>query len=151
MKIISVKQPWAWLLLHGKDTENRDWPCSYRGPLGIHASQGMTRMDYEDAFEFVLRFDPVLAARIPPYRPLTERQKRQDDVRKILPGIDVPVPEELVFGAIIGTVNMVGCVSKSPSCWFQGRYGFVFEDAKLLSEPIPAKGSLGLWEWPGRL
>lgn len=151
MKIISVKQPWAWLLLNGKKIENRDWPCSYRGPLGIHASKGMTRMEHEDAVAFVSNFDLALSHKIPPYRTLTKREERQHDVRNALLGIDIPTPEELVFGAIIGTVNMVGCVSKSPSPWFQGWYGFVFECAKVLPEPIPAKGSLGLWEWPGRL
>ena len=26
MKALSIRQPWAWLILHaGKDIENRDW------------------------------------------------------------------------------------------------------------------------------
>ena len=28
-----------------------------------------------------------------------------------------------------------------------GRYALILEDVKLFPEPIPAKGSLGLWEW----
>lgn len=39
MKALSVKQPWAYLLVAGlKDVENRSWSTSYRGTLLIHAS-----------------------------------------------------------------------------------------------------------------
>jgi ASCH domain-containing protein len=39
MKIVSVRQPYAWLIVHGhKDIENRTWSTKYRGPLLIHAS-----------------------------------------------------------------------------------------------------------------
>lgn len=28
MKCLSIRQPWAWAILHaGKDSENRSWPC----------------------------------------------------------------------------------------------------------------------------
>jgi hypothetical protein len=40
MKIISIRQPWASLIVSGiKDIENRTWPTRYRGPVLIHASQ----------------------------------------------------------------------------------------------------------------
>ena len=41
---ISVRQPWAWAIVHGgKDIENRDWKASnpglrFRGAVAIHAS-----------------------------------------------------------------------------------------------------------------
>lgn len=39
MRIISVKQPWAWAIASGlKLVENRSWRTHYRGPLAIHAS-----------------------------------------------------------------------------------------------------------------
>jgi hypothetical protein len=38
MKALSLKQPWAYLIFHGKDVENRKWATKYRGPLLIHAS-----------------------------------------------------------------------------------------------------------------
>mgnify|MGYP002359850962 FL=1 len=38
MKALSIRQPWAGLIIHGyKDIENRDWPTRYRGPLLVHA------------------------------------------------------------------------------------------------------------------
>lgn len=39
MKILTIKQPWASLIIHGgKDIENRDWRTHHRGPVLIHAS-----------------------------------------------------------------------------------------------------------------
>lgn len=53
MKIISVKQPWASLIVNGlKDIENRDWKTHHRGPVLIHASQ---RMDDEATDEMLRR------------------------------------------------------------------------------------------------
>ena len=50
MKALTVKQPWAWLLIHGtKDIENRNWPTSLRGEIAIHAAKGMPRGEYADA------------------------------------------------------------------------------------------------------
>ena len=41
MKALTIKQPWASLIIYGdKDVENRSWPTSYRGPLLIHAGKG---------------------------------------------------------------------------------------------------------------
>lgn len=49
MKALSIRQPWAWLILHGgKDIENRCWPTRFRGCFLIHAAKGMTRAEYED-------------------------------------------------------------------------------------------------------
>lgn len=39
MRAITVRQPWAWAILHAdKDVENRSWTTDYRGPLLIHAA-----------------------------------------------------------------------------------------------------------------
>ncbi len=40
MKALSIKQPWATLLVHGRKTiEVRRWQLHYRGPLLIHAAR----------------------------------------------------------------------------------------------------------------
>lgn len=55
MKALSIRQPWAWLILNaGKDIENRDWPTGFRGRFLIHASKGMTRDEYENAPAWVV-------------------------------------------------------------------------------------------------
>ena len=39
MKVIVIRQPWAWLIVNGyKDVENRTWVTRYRGMLLIQAS-----------------------------------------------------------------------------------------------------------------
>lgn len=44
MKILSVRQPWAHLIVHGsKNIENRSWPTRYRGPFLVHASLNIDR------------------------------------------------------------------------------------------------------------
>ena len=53
MKALSIRQPWAWLILHGgKDIENRDWATRFRGRVLIHASKGVTQDEWSDAWEF---------------------------------------------------------------------------------------------------
>lgn len=40
MKALSIRQPWAHLIVHGgKDIENRTWKTKYRGTVLIHASK----------------------------------------------------------------------------------------------------------------
>jgi len=40
MKAISIRQPWAWLIVNGyKDIENRGWRTKIRGRVLIHAAK----------------------------------------------------------------------------------------------------------------
>lgn len=120
MLALSIRQPWAWHILHsGKDIENRDWHTRVRGRILIHASKGMTRDEYEDGQ------DPLWAVGGPTIE---------------LPGI-----HELDRGGLVGTVEIVDCVTASDSPWFCGRFGFVLRDPK----PIPFivyRGQLGFFE-----
>lgn len=120
MKALSIRQPWAWLIVQGyKDIENRNWSSGYTGPLLIHAGKGMTRADYDACDLFVRGFATI----------------------------DLPAYEELQRGGIVGQVNMTGCVSYSDSPWFVGQYGFEFTDRKPLPF-VPCKGALGFFTVP---
>ena len=47
MKAISIRQPWAWAIIHaGKDVENRTWNTHYRGLLAIHAPAKRKSIDW---------------------------------------------------------------------------------------------------------
>jgi hypothetical protein len=47
VKVLSIKQPWSWLIVNAKkDVENRTWRTHYRGPLYIHAGQGLDLLPY---------------------------------------------------------------------------------------------------------
>lgn len=121
MKVLSIRQPWAWLLVNGwKDIENRAWPTLVRGPVLIHAGKEMTPEEYRDCMRFAI--------------------KR---------GLGIPVPEALKRGGIVGIARLFGCVKASPSPWFVGRYGFKFKDALPLPF-FPCRGEQGFFnvDWP---
>lgn len=124
MVALSIRQPWAWLILHaGKDIENRDWPTRVRGRVLIHASKAMTRADYEGAVYFIDdRYNGVPGeSLVPPF----------DDPR-------------LRRGGIVGSVEIVDCVMESKSRWFVGRYGFVLRNPTPL-QLRPYRGQLGFF------
>ncbi len=61
MKCLSLRQPWAWMVVHGgKTIENRRWSPSHRGPFLVHAAKGMTRKEYDQACEFAADVNPSL-------------------------------------------------------------------------------------------
>lgn len=127
MKALSIRQPWAWAILHaGKDVENRDWFTPFKGRFAIHAAKGMTREEY---FDFCEGYGNLVGAGL---------------------ALDVIVPafDLLPRGAIVGVAEIVGCVKQSKSAWFQGKYGFVLRDPVVLLEPIPCRGALGFWDVP---
>jgi hypothetical protein len=63
MKIISIRQPWAALIVHGfKDIENRTWPTRYRGPVLVQAA---LRADDVSSEEIERRFGVRLSCELP--------------------------------------------------------------------------------------
>ncbi|MEQ9887649.1 ASCH domain-containing protein [Pectobacterium zantedeschiae] len=119
MKALSIRQPWAWLIANGyKDIENRSWNTKYRGTVLIHASNGLTRREYEEVCRTVI------------------------DV--IIP-VDIPDFEEVARGGIVGIVTITGCVESSSSPWFFGPKGFTLSDARPLPF-MPMKGKLSFFE-----
>jgi hypothetical protein len=118
VKALSIRQPWAWMIVNGwKDIENRDWPTHFRGRFLVHASKGMAREEYDDAAQLALH---IMQQRIPAFG-------------------------EIECGGIIGSVELVVCVTASDSPWFFGRYGFVMRAPEVL--PFrPYQGQLGFFE-----
>jgi hypothetical protein len=127
---LSVRQPWAWLIIYGgKTIENRTWSTQKRGRIGIHAGKGMTQAEYADVISFLYFRD-------------------MDDVIDLLPR-----PLELERGAVIGTVDLTGCVEQDTCTredrrWFIGPHGLVLRDPKPLAKPVPWKGALGFFGVP---
>lgn len=122
MKALSIRQPWAWLIVHGgKDIENRSWHTKLRGRFLVHAAQGMTRKEHAEAYQFFLES----GAGQPPF--------------------DFPSFEDLQCGGIVGSVELVDSVDTSDSPWYMGQKGFVLRDPKPLPF-VPLKGRLGFFE-----
>lgn len=137
MKALSLLQPWATLVVTGvKKIETRSWSTAYRGELLIHASKGKRGR---------------LLTREPPFTNY------------------ISSFEQLPFGAIIGTVilekimpvelfhlsdavfNRLTLEEKAFGDYSHGRYGWVLSEPVVFTKPIPAKGSLVLWEYNGEL
>jgi hypothetical protein len=117
---ISVRQPWAWLILFGgKDIENRTWLTRLRGPILIHASKACTRDEYEEAVEVALAVNPSLEGQIPSLKAIPR-------------------------GGIVGKATLTDCVQHSASRWFFGPYGFVLSNPQP-TEFQPCRGSLGFF------
>ncbi|MCJ8207676.1 ASCH domain-containing protein [Pseudomonas sp. RGM2987] len=122
MKALSIRQPWAWLIIHGgKDIENRSWPTKHRGRFLVHAAMGMTRAEYNSASWVA----GPLGVRLPPF-------------------------EDLLRGGIVGSVELVDNLDTSDSPWYMGQKAFVLRDPKPLPF-TPFKGQLNFFEVPDEL
>ncbi len=139
MRILTVRQPWAWAIIHGgKDVENRvrNIAGDYRGPVAIHVAQAdaetapealwVDHAQWYDLAKFPLRkpneFDPSFFDR----------------------------------GHIIGVVDLVDVhnLHRGPeeerhlprcSAWAdQDAWHMVFANPRPLDEPISYRGALGL-------
>jgi len=118
MKALSIKQPWAWLIVNGhKDIENRTWPTDFRGRIYVHAGQ---RWDYQGQL-WLSHHHPMV---------------RDFELRK----------DTVPCGGLVGEVDIIGCVSGGLSPWFEGPYGFVLANPVAYETPIPCKGKLGFFE-----
>jgi len=53
MRALSIRQPWAWLIVNGhKDIENRSWRTNYRGPFFIHAGLKVEKEVYDQLADY---------------------------------------------------------------------------------------------------
>lgn len=120
MKALSIKQPWAWLIVHGyKDIENRRWSTRFRGRFLIHAGQTFDWAGYK---WLVMN-------------------------RRKLGLIDLPSPASVFYhkGGIVGEVELIDCVTTYDSPWFFGPYGFILQNARE-TRFYPLKGELRFFE-----
>ena len=133
MKALSLLQPWASLVVIGaKKIETRGWQTKHRGKLLIHASRGKAGSIFASESPF---------------------KKYIQDFTK------------LPFGAIIGKVTLTDIIrteelflddtemnrltmeEKAFGDYSSGRYAWILEEPVQFEEPIPARGSLSLWDY----
>jgi hypothetical protein len=144
MKALSIRQPWAWAILHaGKDVENRDWYTPFRGKFAIHAAKGMTKDEYREAMAYIRHRFVANVLRNPVTVQLGEGRLSLASGELVTPGFS-----EITRGAIVGVAYVTDCVQACNSPWFQGLWGFEIENVIALPEPIPCKGALGFWDAP---
>jgi hypothetical protein len=148
MKALSVKQPWAHLICAGmpltesvdlgdgtstvklsgrvaiKDIENRSWPIPkwFKLPQRIYVHAGQKRDEEALMWLFKKGFAPMVVLSL--------------------------YSDKVPVGALVGEVDIVGCVTQSDSPWFAGPYGFVLANPVLYKNPLPCKGKLGFFDVP---
>ena len=128
MKALSIRQPWAWLIVNGyKDIENRTWPTRFRGRVLVHASKGMTRAEYEDVEDY-LTFSG----------------------HEGMKAIRLPAIADLERGGIVGAVTVANCIPSDErlSPWhMEGQFGFHLTVVKTIPF-VACKGALGFFDIP---
>jgi hypothetical protein len=113
MKAISIAQPMAWAVFHGKDIENRGRATSYRGRAMVHASKTFNMKQY----------DWIVNS-------------------QLCPDIPPPDSSVFIRGAVIGEVDVIDCVKKHTSRWFIGTYGFILSNPVEYEKPLKCKGTI---------
>lgn len=65
MKALSLRQPWAWSVIHaGKRVENRTWNTAFRGEFLIHAAKSFIVDEVESSLRWIAEtFDVTSASR----------------------------------------------------------------------------------------
>lgn len=118
MKALSLKQPWAELILQGKKRiEIRKWNTKFRGEFLIHSSKipdwkGMKKFGFKDLPCGVIVGKATLV-----------------DVKKYASEKDFLRDKNLHLAT---------------KDW--GNYGFILKEVKRINK-IPAKGKLGFWDF----
>lgn len=122
MKALTVRNPWAWAIIHaGKRIENRTRRTHFRGRFYIHAGVA-----------------------VPNFQNLIDCESRLWATQ------GCPDANEFCYGALIGTAELVDCIYSDdlvgpwgePYAWH-----WVLDNVRPLKRPIPARGQLGLWEY----
>jgi hypothetical protein len=119
VKALTIRQPWTDAIVYGtKRTENRTRRTNYRGPILIHAGITPDRGDQARALHIAATLNGA------PIGPDTR-------------------------GAIIATARLAGCHPAADGCcpdWgFPECWHWELADVQPLTEPVPARGALGLW------
>ena len=125
MKILTIKQPCATLIMQGdKRFEFRSWQTKYRGELLIHAGKGIDK-------EAMKRLAKYLPEELP-YGKILGKVKLVDCIKMS--------PE---FKELLLKENS-DIYAKSS---FQEYYGWQLSDVEVFEKSIESKGHLSLWEY----
>lgn len=130
MKALSIKQPWLWAITDlDKRVENRTWrppKWAIGQRIALHASKK----------------DDLAGA---------------PSIHRITGQFTAP---HIPRGAIVATAVVADYCDNGRRLdrlpveqdrWFFGPIGWILDDVRKLSEPVPCRGHLGLWDVPAEL
>jgi hypothetical protein len=119
VKVLTVHNPWAWLIVRGlKRIENRSRPTKHRGPLLVHAGRTY-----------------VPDVPLPPEAPPVETMPYSAIVGRVTLLDCVPLADAAP-----------GPHTHGPFCWLLGD-AVAFEQPIVGADGAPLKGQVGLWNF----
>ena len=125
MKVLTIKQPWATLIMQGdKRFEFRSWQTKYRGELLIHSGKGIDK-------DAMIRLKKYLPEELPLGKILGK--VKLVDCIKMSPEFK---------NMLLNENNDIYTKSS-----FQENFGWQLTDVEVFDKPIEAKGQLSLWEY----
>ncbi|MCA8998949.1 MAG: ASCH domain-containing protein [Planctomycetaceae bacterium] len=128
MTVLSVRQPWASLLLTGEDwCENRSWNTKYRGPLWIHAS---SKIETGECNLWGIDKSKLTTSAILGCVELVDVFHIDDLERRLK-----PIAQKYPLNEDVGASFVVG-----DYCW-------IVVNPQVLKTPIPCHGKLNLWKY----
>lgn len=138
MKTLSLKQPFAELILQGrKKIELRKWRTNFRGEFLIHASKIPDEISMKK-----LGFRELPCGFIVGKAKLVDVKEYKNDEEffadKDLHLVDNDLGERIRGNSI---VHKYLCASS------RVRFGFILEDIERFEKPISARGQLNFWEF----
>lgn len=135
-KVLSVRQPWAWLIANGyKGLENRSWNTNFRGDFYIQASQFFSNKEWQAA--------------------ITLMHKRGIDKKIIKHMMDSKYEIMASCGGIVGQATLAHVVpardtrylTHKDAVWYMGKVAWILQNQKALPF-TPLKGRLGFFDLP---
>jgi hypothetical protein len=132
MKVLSLLQPWATLVVMGvKKIETRSWRSAYRGELLIHASSGKKASILVTELPFK-KYIPDFASL--PFSAI---------IGKVVLDDIVPVEQLYLSDAHLNTLTLE---EKAFGDYTKGRYAWLISDSVEFKKPVFTRGALGLWQ-----
>ena len=125
MKVLTIKQPWATLIMQGdKRFEFRSWKTKYRGELLIHAGKGIDNKSVERLKKYLPEELP--SGKILGKVKLVDCIKCDDNFKEM-------------------------CIKENKDVYakssFDETYAWQLKDVEAFDNPIEAKGKLSFWEY----
>lgn len=123
MKCLTIKQPWASLIVNGyKEYEFRSWKTNYRGKIYIHAGLGKEKKMIDKVQEYNLEY---ISGAI--------------------------IGEAEIVDCILVDANFNNLLSEKNKLVYSnnyiGLYAWKLNNIKKYEKPIYVKGKLSLWEY----
>lgn len=124
MKVLTIKEPWASLIIEGyKNYEFRSWKTNYRGKILIHAGLNIEKNNLVKFKDYDIN---IQKGKIIGEAMLTDCVKVTEDFQK-----ELLKKDKIVYGQSDHAID----------------YAWKLENVIKYEEPISVKGKLGLWNY----